>query len=271
MDDFVAEHSSQWAVKTVSQNRAYLKILVEYFGPDRMLGTITRQDANAVKKILQVLPTSRNTKLKSKATPLVQVINKPGHKKLAPKTINSHIQTFMMFHNYSERHSYAPHSLFDKMKGAKAKNSETEHKPFTFAQVSLIYTELTENPSELMRKGSLKRECFLTCSPGRVNEICQLNITDVQQHGDTWFLNITAEGNDKKRIKSEVGRHKVPRHSELIHLGFLNFVDGRKNCTRLFPDYSYSVTGGYGRNFGPLVQCEFFTQAGHQATGPRLR
>lgn len=50
VDDFIAEHARQWAVKTVGQNRAYLNILIEHFGPNRLLGTITKQDANAVKK-----------------------------------------------------------------------------------------------------------------------------------------------------------------------------------------------------------------------------
>ena len=59
----------------------------------------------------------------------------------------------------------------------------------------------------------------------RLNEICQLDIADVKQDGDTWFLNITDEGDDNKRIKSKAGRRKVPLHSELIRLGFLDFVD----------------------------------------------
>ena len=36
VDDFVAEHSRQWAEKTIGQNRAYLNILIEYFRRDRL-------------------------------------------------------------------------------------------------------------------------------------------------------------------------------------------------------------------------------------------
>ena len=151
-DDFIAEHSRQWAAKTIGQNRAYLNILVEYFGPDKLLGTITRRDANEVKKVLEALPASRNTKPKLKTMPLMQVIKEPGHKKIAPKTINSHIQMFKMFFDSAERHGYAPHTLFDKMKSAKAKDSETERKPFFPDQARLICTEATDNPSRLVRK-----------------------------------------------------------------------------------------------------------------------
>ncbi len=251
VDDFIAEHARQWAVKTIGQNRAYLNILVEYFGPDRLLATITKQDANAVKKVLQALPASRNTKPKLKAMPLMDVINEPGHRKIAPKTINSHIQMFNSFFDWAERHGYAPHTLFDKMKVAKAKNSETERKPFTAEHTRLMFAELTNNTSELVRKDSHKWGMLLSMFTGaRLNEVCQLDVADVQQDGDIWFLNITDEGDDNKSVKSRAGRRKVPLHSELIRLGFLDFVATRKTGVRLFPDYSYSVNGGYGRNLG---------------------
>jgi hypothetical protein len=129
IDDFIAEHSRQWAVKTIGQNRAYLNILVEHFGPARLLGTITKKDASEVKKVLQALPASRNTKPKLKAMPLMEVIKEPGHSKIAPKTINSHIQMFKSFFDWAERHGHAPHTLFDGMKVAKDKNSDDERKP----------------------------------------------------------------------------------------------------------------------------------------------
>jgi len=269
VEDFIAEHSRQWAVKTIGQNRAYLNILVEYFGPDRLLGTISKLDASEVKKVLQALPASRNTKPKLKALPLMQVITEPGIKKIAPKTINSHIQMFKMFFDWAETHGYSPHTLFDgKMKVAKAKNSDTERKPFSREQTRLIYTELTQNPSELVRKESHKWGMLLGMFTGaRLNEICQLDIADIQRDGNTWFLNITDEGDDNKSVKSQAGKRKVPLHSELIQLGFLDFMDSRKSGTRLFPDYSYSANGGYGRNLGRWCNESFLSKLGIKQPG----
>ncbi|WP_235047562.1 tyrosine-type recombinase/integrase [Limimaricola cinnabarinus] len=268
VDDFIAEHSRQWAGKTIGQNRAYLNILVEYFGSDRLLATITKQDASEVKKILQALPSSRNTKPELKAMPLMQVIKEPGHKKIAAKTINSHIQMFKMFFDWAERHGHSPHTLFEGMKVKKDKASESERRPFTPNQARLIYTELTDNPSGLVRKDSHKWGMLLGMFTGaRLNEICQLDIADVKQDGDTWFLNITDEGDDNKSVKSNAGRRKVPLHSELIRLDFLDFVDSRRNGTRLFPDYSYSANGGYGRNLGRWCNESFLPKLGIKQPG----
>ena len=61
VEDFIGEYSRQWAAKTTTQNRAYLNIIIEYFGPDRLLATTTKQDASEVKKVLQALPAGRIT------------------------------------------------------------------------------------------------------------------------------------------------------------------------------------------------------------------
>ncbi len=264
IDDFISEHSRQWAEKTVRQNRAYLNILIEYFGPDKLLGTITKQDANEVKKVLQALPSSRNTKPALKNMSLMEVIKLPGHKKIAPKTINSHIQMFKSFFDWAERHGYSPQSLFDSMKVAKDKNSKSQRKPFSPEQIQLMYTELTTNLSGLVRKDSHKWGMLLGIFTGaRLNEICQLDIKDVQQESGVWFLNITDEGDDdNKSIKSTAARRKVPIHPDLIGLGFIEFVDRRRNGTRLFPDYNYNANGGYGRTLGRWCNESFLPKLG---------
>ncbi|WP_254441711.1 site-specific integrase [Ruegeria sp. HKCCA0370] len=269
IDDFITEHSRQWAEKTIGQNRAYLNILIEYFGPDRLLGTITKQDANEVKKVLQALPSSRNTKPALKNMPLMDVIKLPGQKKIAPKTINSHIQMFKGFFDWAERHGYSPHSLFDGMKVAKAKNSATERKPFKPDHARTIYKELTENSSGLVRKECHKWGMLLGMFTGaRLNEVCQLETADVQQDYGVWYLNITDEGDDNnKRVKSDAGKRKVPLHAELLRMGFLDFVESRKPGKRLFPEYSYNVNGGYGRNLGRWCNESFLKKLGIKEPG----
>ena len=268
INDFIAEHARQWAAKTTKQNRAYLNILLEYFGPERLLDTITRQDAGAVKRVLLELPSNRNTKPALKGKPLSDVIQLHGFKKVSPKTVKSHIQMFSSFFEWAERDGHAPYRLFDGMKVAKAKNSETTVKPYTQDQTRLIFGELTENSSNLVRKESHKWGTLLGIFTGaRLNEICQLDIADIQQEGDTWFLNITDEGDNNKSVKASASRRKVPLHSELLRLGFLDFVDSRRNGQRLFPDYSYNTNGGYGRNLGRWYNESFLPKLGIKKPG----
>lgn len=269
IDDFMAEHSREWPARNANQIRAYLNILLEYFGPDRLLGSITKQDASAVKKVLQVLPASRNTKPALKDLTLMEVINVTGLKTISAKTINSHIGTFKRFFDWAERHGHSPHKLFEGVKVPKAKNNETTRKPFTKEQTQLIYKELTENTSGLVRSESHKWGSLIGLFTGaRLNEICQLDITDIQEDNGKWVFNITDEGDNKKRIKADASKRKVPIHTELIRLGLLDFVEARSSKPRLFYDYSYNSNGGYGRNLGRWFnETTFLPKLGIKAPG----
>ncbi|WP_238381021.1 site-specific integrase [Alkalilacustris brevis] len=263
IEDFMDEHSRQWPQKTSKQFRAYLNILIEYFGEDRLLGTITKQDASEVKKVLQALPSSRKTKPALKDLPITEVIKVRGHSTITPKTINSHIDAFRRFFDWAERHAHAPHRLFEGMKVPKAKDGVTERKPYTKEQTSLIFSVLTRNPSGLVRSDSHRWGTLLGMFTGaRLNEICQLEIADIKQDGDIWFLDITDEGDDTKRLKAKASKRKVPIHSGLIQLGFLDFVKSREKQQRLFHDYSYNRNGGYGRNLGRWYNESFLPKLG---------
>lgn len=81
----------------------------------------------------------------------------------------------------------------------------------------------------------------------RVNEICQLNPqTDILQEAETgiWHFHITDEGEAAKGVDKSVktGSRKVPIHSRLIELGFLDYVERmrKKGAKMLFPQWKPS-------------------------------
>lgn len=76
----------------------------------------------------------------------------------------------------------------------------------------------------------------------RREEICKLTIHDVECHGNIPHLKITAT--DAGRVKSKSSKRRVPLHSELLRLGFLEFVREMRLAgeTLLFPEL-YPATG----------------------------
>lgn len=84
----------------------------------------------------------------------------------------------------------------------------------------------------------------------RINEICQLNPQcDIRQEQGVWIFDINekTEGDErvKKTVKNASSRRKVPIHSELIRLGFLEYVDSVKEqgAKLLFPSWNPSSAG----------------------------
>ena len=87
-------------------------------------------------------------------------------------------------------------------------------------------------------------------SGARVSEICQLNIKDIERINDIWCLSINENGEDK-RLKSASAIRKIPVHPNLIKLGFLDYVDMRKNqcASRLFTFKPYGRDKDWSKAF----------------------
>lgn len=259
ISDYMAEHAHLWDQKYTNQITAFLNVMSEFFGDDRSLASLTPQDASELKKIIMALPKNRNVKPELKGLPLLNVVKVEGQTPISTVMVNNHIQNYIRFFKWAKNNGHTDQVLFEGMKVAKNKRQEPKRTAFTPEQTRLMYEELTENTSGLVRKDSHKWGTLLGMFTGaRLNEICQLHIADVQQENDIWFLNITDEGDDKKRVKAAASRRKVPIHSKLIELGFLEFVESRKAHERLFYDFSYEQNGGYGRQLSRWFNQETF-------------
>jgi len=57
----------------------------------------------------------------------------------------------------------------------------------------------------------------------RCSELCQLRVEDVDITSEIPMIKITDEGAEQN-VKSDAGRRVIPLHSELLRLGFLNYV-----------------------------------------------
>ena len=82
---------------------------------------------------------------------------------------------------------------------------------------------------------------FLTAA--RPNEICRLHTDDLKQtKAGTWYLDvIEGEDDDRKTLKPDASRRRIPLHPELIKIGFVAFVQQRRRANskdepRLFPE-----------------------------------
>lgn len=86
---------------------------------------------------------------------------------------------------------------------------------------------------------------------GRLSELAQLHVDDVQEHEGLWFINVTEQDEDGestgKRVKGTESRRLIPVHPELERVGFINFVADcrRSGNKKLFPDCPQTKTGKF--------------------------
>ncbi|WP_334668370.1 site-specific integrase [Klebsiella pneumoniae] len=79
----------------------------------------------------------------------------------------------------------------------------------------------------------------------RQNEICQLYHNDVMKVDGVWCFRVD-NLNPNQTFKTDSSRRFVPIHSQLLVLGLLDFINGRKG--RLFPELTLHL-GSYGHYF----------------------
>ena len=99
-------------------------------------------------------------------------------------------------------------------------------KYFTADEMNLILGDALEGESLEQNKPERYWVTLLSAYSGaRLNEICQLDVIDIQELDGIWTINLNANSADKS-IKTEAGNRLVPIHPKLLEFGFLDVCGG---------------------------------------------
>lgn len=161
----------------------------------------------------------------------------------------------------------------------KRETLESKRRPFTPAELEVFFHQplftgcesehRLKRPGKHMYRGGKYWLPILACfTGGRLAELCELQVKDVKRWGDgMWYANIalilekhegdvipegyagevaTATGR-RKKAKTPRSRRLIPLHPDLLALGFLDFVESRRQAggrdALLFDEVS---------NYGPI-------------------
>jgi integrase len=247
--EFMAEHN-KWSDDMRNKTLGYLSVLQEFFGTSRPIGSIKLHDARALKKVFQSYPANRNTRPETRGLSLADALKIEGTEKISVATANLYIDTYRRLWDWAHRHGYVEKPLFVRMKFDLDKNADNPRDAFTQEETKRLFKELTENTTGIVKKPDYKWATLIALYTGaRRREIAQLFYADIDKENEIWYFDFN-DNHDKKSLKSKAARRRVPIHPKLIELGFLEYVQSRHDCERLFPAFSYSPKEGYGRNLG---------------------
>ena len=125
---------------------------------------------------------------------------------------------------------------------------EVVEKHFTQQELDLVLGSALKSESLALNKPERYWVTMIASHSGaRLNEICQLDVSDIQEHEGIWVMNLTGDSGDKS-IKTHAGNRLVPLHPKLLKLGFLDYVEQTKssNHQKLFPNLKKMRSTGYG-------------------------
>lgn len=104
----------------------------------------------------------------------------------------------------------------------------------------------------------------------RINELAQLHLNDIGQDGEVWYININRKTPDKS-LKNSWSERKVPLHSCLIGLGFIEWCQALRTAgfQRVFPELSWNITNRYAKD--PIrVMSQYLESLGMPRDGTKV-
>ncbi len=234
-----------WTVKTKGEQIACLELLEEILGTRTDVHEIERKQLVEVKDTLIRFPTNRKKDRRFRDKPIAEILQME-FKPMTARTVNNYLVRYVCFFNWLKRRGSIRDNPAEGLIIKSKRNPRDERAAFSKEELFRMI--------ELLRLEKKRPERFWITLLGlytgaRLNELCQLDTADVCKTEDgIWFISINTTGDLKKCVKTKYAVRDVPINDKLIGLGFLDYVNQRKNSdsAKLW-DLSYDEKEGYKR------------------------
>lgn len=277
VETYLATKQRSWTQKTYVIRVRYLTYLRQHFGDDRPLASITAADVRAYRDAIARL--RKNSGVAVRQTFAEKQTASAAHR-IGDSTVALifvPVQAFLRWclseQGYIERNP-AENIRVPVPKRPKGKRSR---RPFSTEELALlfaapVFTGCLSPKRRFMPGSAVVQDAYYWVpiiafyTGARLGEIIQLHLADIDSIDGISFLRITEEGNDgshfnAKHVKSEAGVRKIPLHPDVLDLGFLSFVEKRrqqrKGSKRLFPEIKFGADGQastvFSKWFGRLM------------------
>jgi len=258
-DEFISHHKTSWredGTMESSYRVSYYPVLKAVIG-EYKTGDITKAHINQFIKIVLNLPANKSKieKYRNKAMLDFLTMTVPEKDKLSPTSQEKYIRRIATFLRWLRTNDFTEIDLDLPIKGVKFSKvrSNEQRASFTRADLGKLF-----NSKEYIQ-GIHKQSAHFwvpligVYTGARLNEICQLLVSDIQLDEETkrWVFDINDDkkSDPNKSLKKPYHARLIPIHKKMIELGFLDFVEHQKKSKhkRLFPELPFvSNNNKYG-------------------------
>ncbi len=205
---------------------------------DRAIDNYTRVDGDKFRTKLRQLPTVYRKSAKDKLKPLEEIITEAeakGLPKIGEKTVKRHFWGLSQFFVFLLETGRLPRDAenpgrgfsFNTTGSARDQRDMWEKQELAELFTSPIWTGCHgyfrwQTGDQIIRDSLFWLPLLGLYHGNRLEEFAQLRRGDVAEAEGVWFLDITDE--DGRQLKNAQSRRRVPLHSELIKIGFLEYV-----------------------------------------------
>lgn len=259
---YVAECNGE-RPRSLLKKRAIFNLFIEAIG-DLPVKEIGKAEAREFKKLLMKLPSNLKKRYKGKPLKKIDLDAIPEHQKLNITTINDLMGYLRALFNWMIRNGH--YEAVNPFLGMALRDTERaidKRLPFSQGQLKAIFStpiftgcksdKLHDRylPGDMMIKDGFYWVPLIALYSGaRLQEICQLYVSDVKQIENIWVFDFNDAGPDK-RLKNSSSKRKTPIHPKLIEFGLIEHSQQQKEKgeARLFSDLVLSNDGTYSNAF----------------------
>ena len=262
LEEWVASQpAGNWTRDREAACRSAINLLIEVIG-DKPLSSLGRSDVKALKDVLVKLPANRHKLKQTRGKPVTTIIAlglKPlGLKPMSVSNANKQLNILAAFLQWAEDiYDGVPAALFSGKTWKKRTRQRDEKDSFSIDELARIFEApvFTGCDSELHWKakgGMVLRGTSKFWLPilalytgARSGELCKVRRCDVKSTGVCTYLDINEDVIDgiDSRVKTDASVRCVPLHSDVVAMGFLDFVASREQDQRLFPELKANRNG----------------------------
>lgn len=251
--------------KSKGKNVARDRLFQEFYGAEKPIDEISRQDVAGLVDLLTRLP-ANSIKLFPKMTAMeaADAAEAKGIEPMTRLTAKGYLSSLHSLMDFAANRGYRE---ANPVKGLSVGSDGISHKdrrrPFSPDQLKKIFAAPIYSGCQDDEYGYAKpgmnrprRGRFwvplLSLFHGlRLGEACQLHVTDVTELEGVPVIMIRTTDEDgedtDKRIKTDAGERFVPVHPEIVKIGFLTYVEQMRKTgkQRLFPELEAAKSTGY--------------------------
>ena len=211
--------SGDWSDEnTRNHEQSRIDFMFTMIDTSKPFSSLTRADARQMRDKVSEIPDRRF---------------KDGNKVIVAQTAKKYFVLFQAICRFAFAEEHHHINIADGVEFKVASKTHTKRQGFTQDDLTKLLSGYHYTQTPLNRVRDLYAYHFWVIlialhSGARLNEICQLRICDIIKAQGYWCFNFQEQG-EGQSVKTENSIRKVPIHKALLNLGFLEFVQSRKN------------------------------------------